>query len=222
MHQKAKPVDGVLYYNRDVRRKLRTGDVLLFRGAKRFSRLIEAVEGGTYSHAAFVLRWNDRAMVAQAEWPRLEAVPTSIAVEKYSGRVDWYRIKRDLYAKLDLAALTSEATRLLGRPFAVTDLVRVGFYNLLHRPVPVERNADQDFFCSEYVAHCFRKAGFPLVKERNSLAVTPDDLARSQFLEPVGKIHWDPQDRKEALAHGFDVDSGPERRRSPGGPSVTV
>lgn len=204
--RRAKRVDGVLYYNRDVRHQLRTGDVFLFAGAKRFSRFIEAVEGGTYSHSAFVLRWNNRAMVAQAEWPRLEAVPTSIAVDQYSGRVDWYRIKRDVYERLDVGALTSEATRLLGRPFAVWDLVRVGFANLFRQPIGVERDAEKDFFCSEYVAHCFRKAGFPLVQERNTLAVTPDDLAHSQLLQPMGSVHWDPQDREAAVDHGFDTE----------------
>lgn len=209
-------VNGNRYYNRDVRAQLRSGDVLLFKGDIAFSRLIEAVEGGTYSHSAFVLRWNARAMVVQAEFPRLEAVPTSIAIEKYSGRVDWYRLRPEVYANLDVARLTHEATRLLGRSFAVLDLLRVGLYNMLEKPIPKQKNPEDAFFCSEYVAHCFRKAGFPLVPEKNALAVTPDDLSRSGYLENMGPIHWDPDHREDALDRGFTDE---EVHVSPGSPS---
>lgn len=202
-----------LLYNGQVRSQLRSGDVLLFQGNVALSRMIEAVEGGTYSHSAFVLRWGHRAMVVQAEFPRLEAVPTSIAVKKYSGRVDWYRIPDDEYAKLDLDTLTDEATRLLGRGFAVLDLLRVGLYNILEKPIPVERNDDDSLFCSEYVARCFRVAGYPLVDGTNDHAVSPDKLRDGNRLLKMGTIHWDADNRHKALSVGFAT---PESHRSRG------
>lgn len=208
----AKPGNDLLY-NGHVRSQLRSGDVLLFQGNVALSRMIEAVEGGEYSHSAFVLRWGHRAMVVQAEFPRLEAVPTSIAVKKYSGRVDWYRIPDHEYAKLDLDTLTDEATRLLGRGFAVLDLIRVGIYNILEKPIPVERNGDDSLFCSEYVARCFRVAGYPLVDGDNDHAVSPDKLKDGKRLVKMGTIHWDDDNRHKALSTGF---STPESHRSRG------
>lgn len=214
-HPKTTEVGGTLYYNRDVRGQLRSGDVLLFRGDVAFSRLIEAVEGGNYSHSAFVLRWNNRAMVAQAEFPRLEAVPTSVAVERYTGRVDWYRIRDSVYSPAVVRALTHEATRLLGRRFAVADLLRVGIYNLLHKPIPREDHPDEAMFCSEYVAHCFRVAGIPLAKGRNDHAVTPDQIAKSPLHEYRGAIHWDVDSRPGAIDRGFHDAEAPHAHATP-------
>ncbi len=207
-HAAGANVGGERAYNGDVRAQLRTGDVLLFKGDVVLSKLIESVEGGEYSHSAFVLRWGARAMVVQAEFPRLEAVPTSIAVKKYSGRVDWWRIPDERYAQLDLERLTREATRLLGRDFAVLDLLKVGFYNAFHKPIPKERHPDAALFCSEYVAHCFRHAGYPLAAKKDAHAVTPDDLANGQQIEKIATIHWDEDGRHDALLRGFDQ---PER-----------
>lgn len=176
-------------YHRDVRPKLRPGDLLLFRGSRWFSSLIESMERGEYSHSAVVLRWDSRIMIAQAEYPRLEAVPLSVAVKKYEGRVDWYPLKPDL--NLDVARLTHEATRLLGRPFAVWDLARVGFAHFFGRPIKKERRGDLAMFCSEYVAHCFDKAGSPVVAGDNPHAVTPDDLRKSPLHQYKSTIHWD-------------------------------
>ena len=204
MADKPSNVDGKTYYNRDIRSKLRTGDLLLFRGGGFFSHVIESVEGGEYSHSAFVVRWQRRAMVVQAEYPRLEAVPLSVAVEKYSGRVDYFKIKDDAYRNLNTRKLTVEATDLLGKPFAVTDLIRVGFLNLFHRPIKKEREPDQALFCSEYVAHCFFAAGAPLAEGTNHHAVTPDQVSKSAMHENKGPIHWDPEDREAALKLGIE------------------
>lgn len=209
----AKHTGDALPYNGHVRTQLRSGDVLLFRGGVALSRMIEAVEGGMYSHSAFVLRWGARAMVVQAEFPRLEAVPTSIAVQKYSGRVDWYRVPDDEYAKLDLERLTDEATRLLGRSFAVLDLLRVGLYNILEKPIPREKNGDDSLFCSEYVARCFRVAGYPLVDGNNDHAVSPDKLKEARRIVKMGTIHWDADNRHDAMSIGF---ANPESHRSRG------
>lgn len=212
---KAPPVDGVKYYNLDVRHELRTGDVLLFRGDRSLSRLIEAVEGGTYSHAAFVIRWKHRVMVAQAEWPRLEAIPASRAITEYKGQVDWYRIRKERREQLDRERLIDVAMDLLGTTFALTDLIKVGFYNCLGQPVPIEPEEEKtkDFFCSEYVAHCFRQAGLPLVHHDNHIAVSPDDVARSEVLEGITSIHWDPENRAGALALDTPDDDGQRRSR---------
>jgi hypothetical protein len=200
-----------VFYNRDVRSQLRTGDVLLFRGDVAFSRLIESVAGGRYSHSAMVLRWHGRVMIAQAEWPRLEAVPMSVAVESYSGLVDWYRVDESFTEHLDRRRLMEEAMDLLGQKFAVRELLRVGLYNFFHRPVPRKERADGGYVCSEYVAHCFREAGLNLAPARaHDLAVTPDDLAKGARLALKGTIHWDEHERPAAIERPFvHAESGP-------------
>jgi hypothetical protein len=206
-----------VFYNREVRSRLRTGDVLLFRGDRRFSRLIESVERGHYSHSAMVLRWHDRVMIAQAEWPRLEAVPMSVAVESYSGLVDWFRVKKEFAARFDRRRLQAEAMDRLGQPFAVRDLIRVGLYNFFQRPLPTNARTDAGFFCSEYVAHCFRVAGLNLAPTRTQdLAVTPDDLANGQRLRLEGTIHWDEHERPAALKRPFEhAENGQAAAASP-------
>lgn len=193
-------VDDCVHYNRDVRDDLRQGDVLLFRGDRRLSRVIEAVGRGHYSHSALVLRWDGRVMIAQAEWPRLEAVPMSVAVEAYSGLVDWFRVKPEFEPQLDRAKLLDEAMNLLGKPFSVRELVRIGIYNLLRKQVPKSAD-DGGFVCSEYVSHCFRQAGLTLAPDRpHDVAVTPDDLEAGGRLAHLGTIHWDENERPATMA----------------------
>jgi hypothetical protein len=77
----------------DIRNLVEDGDVVLFRGTIFFSRAIEKISHGAYSHCAIATNWGERKMLLQAElMGGIQAVPMSVAVGTYTGRVDWYKI----------------------------------------------------------------------------------------------------------------------------------
>src|SRR5580704_2391216 len=102
------PAPTMIQYN-DVRSRIADGDVILFRGTILLSRIIELVSHGDYSHCAIAADWGERKMVLQAELVGgVQAVPMSVAVGTYKGRVDWFRIAPAQRARLDLAKLMAE------------------------------------------------------------------------------------------------------------------
>lgn len=195
-----------LQYHADVRDRIEDGDLLLFSGSIPFSKLIERVSGGEYSHSAMLFRWGARVMILQAEFPQLQAVPASKFIEDYSGKVDWFRLTPEARRTFQPARLLDAATHFLGHPFAVTDLLRVGLHNLLGTPLPVEKHPDHDFFCSEYVSHCYRHANVDLVPEKlEDVWVAPDDIAHSDKVEYVATLHWDADRRPDVLKRALGL-----------------
>src|SRR5580692_3079477 len=99
----------------DIRSQVEDGDVLLFRGTIFFSRAIEKISHGAYSHCAIAVDWGERKMILQAElMGGVQAVPMSVAVGTYKGRVDWYKIAPAVREKLNMGTLLAEARADLG------------------------------------------------------------------------------------------------------------
>src|SRR5580693_7734404 len=114
----------MIQYN-DVRAQIDDGDVILFRGTILLSRIIERISHGDYSHCALAADWGERKMLLQAELVGgVQAVPMSIAVGTYKGRVDWFRISPEQRARLNIAALMTEARADLGLGYAKEGMLK--------------------------------------------------------------------------------------------------
>lgn len=176
----------------DIRHRVEDADVLLFRGTLFLSRVIEKASHGAYSHCAITANWGERKMLLQAEiFGGVQAVPMSVAVGSYRGRVDWYKIAPDWRAKLDLARLMAEARADLGLTYATSELLRVAAHSLFGSELPEDCDNPHALFCSQYVERCFRGAGLPLSKD-SDVGTSPSAIAASGVLELQGTIQHDP------------------------------
>lgn len=177
----------------EVRAEVEDADIFMFRGDYRTSKLFRLVDKSYYSHAALALWWRERLMILQAEGPGIQAVPMSVAVGTYPGRVDWYRLKRDHIPELDdkLEKLVNEAKADLGLPYGYIDLLR----NLLRWATKVKLRdpvRPHGMYCSEYVERCFRVGGLPL-SERPDVITMPKHIAESPLIGYRATIPHDPK-----------------------------
>ena len=202
----APPTEPQVRYE-DIRSQVADGDILLFRGTVFLSRMIEAVSHGSYSHCAITADWGERKMVLQAElMGGVQAVPMSVAVGTYRGRVDWYRIAPAWRDKVDVAKLLAEARADLGLTYATSELLRVAAHSLFGAALPDDCDNPHALFCSQYVERCFRKAGLSLCQD-SDVGTSPSEIAASGVVEFKGMILHDPDivpDRHaDAIAMGL-------------------
>jgi hypothetical protein len=176
----------------DIRDQVDDGDIILFRGTIFFSRVIETVSAGAYSHCAIAANWGERKMLLQAElMGGVQAVPLSVAAGTYKGRVDWYKITPEWRQKLDIAALLKEARADLGLTYATSELLRVAAHTLFGAKLPNDCDNPHALFCSQYVERCFRKAGMALCND-SDVGTSPSEIASSKVLQFQGVIAHDP------------------------------
>jgi hypothetical protein len=145
-----------------IRREIRDGDILLFRGKSWLSRIICRVTGSPYSHAAIVAWWNDRLMVLEAVGKGIVASRMSVVVSQYPGKVELWTTDQDLARTEVIRA----AQRLLGKRYSpyklIRNLERLVFGRPRHDEADPEAPPD-DFFCSEFVSRVWRAGGVDLV-----------------------------------------------------------
>jgi len=185
------PAPTMIQYN-DVRSRIADGDVILFRGTILLSRIIELVSHGDYSHCAIAADWGERKMVLQAELVGgVQAVPMSVAVGTYKGRVDWFRIAPAQRARLDLAKLMAEARADLGLGYAKEGMLKAAEHFIFGAHVSEDPGDPRALFCSQYVERCFRRAGLSLSKDTDG-ATSPTEISASKVLEYQGTFVHDP------------------------------
>lgn len=178
----------------DVRKEIRDGDVLCFRGAAALSKVIMKLSKGQFSHGALAFWWNDRLMVLQAELgPGVQAVPVSRAVGRYDGRVEWFTLRDEHRTAERIDTLRRAAQMHLGDPYSAVDLFLVGLHYAIGTPLPKVRRTEHEFVCSQYVAYCYAQAGLDLAPSKPDIGTTPEDLARSPFLQHRGTLRLPPR-----------------------------
>jgi hypothetical protein len=204
MSMPAAPAGAQLKYD-DIRDRVEDGDVVLFRGTIFLSKVIEQVSHGTYSHCAIAANWSERKMLLQAElMGGVQAVPMSVVVGTYTGRVDWYKIVPAQRAKLDIATLLAEARADLGLTYATSELLRVAAHNIFGAELPGDCDNPHALFCSQYVERCFHKAGLSLTGT-SDVGASPSDIAASQVLELQGTILHDPNNVPDRHADAIEL-----------------
>lgn len=172
-------------------RRMEDGDVLLWHGKYAISRFFESVSMGWMSHAALIAYWDATPMLLQAEFPHIQAVPLWKTVKEYPGDVYWYKLKPEYRAGIDVTKVLREGRMCLGLDFSVGDVFR----DLMHRrfgtKLPKDPSKPRAMFCSEFVSHCFRAGGMPIVEGRENLDTLPQDVANSPNLVFEARLHRD-------------------------------
>lgn len=175
-----------------VRDSIADGDVILFRGERKLSRVISRVAHSPYSHVGLVLTWYGRRILLSAEMPKVQALPLGLAVVGYRGRLDWYRLTPAARARLAIDRLALEALANLGVEYGATSLLSLAAHYSLGLPSKEDEDADREgtlhsVVCSQYVSRCFRRAGLDL-SGKPDLESDPGEIARSPYLEFVGTL----------------------------------
>ena len=169
------------------RRKIRDGDLLLFRPRRgRIGRLIAKAGRSEYSHAAMAAWWNGRLMCLETLQGRGgRAVLLSNLVQENPGRIDVYAIA-PRRKPFDRAAAVEAMIEITGRPYGWWSVMLVA---LLHMPVVrllTRPNTDDTAngslpFCSQAYAKAFRAGGIDPVPRLADRQTEPGDLARSSL-----------------------------------------
>ena len=175
----------------DLRGQIRTGDLLLFRGSRLLSGVIERLSDSPYSHIAILAHWEERVVAFQADLRGVELLPASTLVCRYSGKVDWWSLKQQARDRggFDERALLDSALTLLGIKYAYWKLAALGVRILLGRTLsPSDAHATPDsLFCSQFVSLCYRNASdnhLDVNLLANDASTSPSDFATCGFFEP--------------------------------------
>jgi hypothetical protein len=186
---------------REVRGRLRTGDLLLFRGSHPLSRLIQLATGSRYSHAGLLTWWSpldaptvSRLMVLEATHPYVTLRPASESVGAYRGTVDWYPLQERFRARLDETRLLQEATERLGLEFSVGGLFDNLWARLGLQQLAATRRS-RSRFCSEYVSECMTMALEDPVVSCPDHFTSPEALSQSSLWHPAGRLILSRQQR---------------------------
>jgi hypothetical protein len=170
-----------------IRREIRNGDILLFRGKSWLSRIIRRITRSPYSHAAIVAWWDERLMVLEAVGKGIVVSRMSVVVDQYSGKVELWTTDGNLARSHVVRA----AQRLLGKRYSpyklLRNLERLVFRRARREEADPEAPPD-DFICSEFVSRVWRAGGIDLVGNAPDVYTKPDDIAKSPHLRKIGGV----------------------------------
>ena len=176
-----------------VRRELRDGDLLLFRGHGLTSRLIRTAGRSEYSHAAMVAWCHGLCMCLEMRELRGgRAVTLASQVERFPGCIDAYTVRGVFWNKFDRHAAVQAMIRRCGGQYSYAGLwsaalLHLPFVRLLAKPNldDVDQGADaMPEFCSQAVANAARLGGgIDPVPNTSDRITEPGDLARSHLWE---------------------------------------
>ena len=183
----------------ELRRELRSEDLLLCSGTGMFSRMIQAASESVWSHVAFVMRLDaiDRVMVLESLEPiGVRTVPLRKCMEDYDSHRNPYPGRLAVARHADFAGRADQdALRRLGK-FAV-DLFgypddkdevakiaarivasKIGFTRRVRQEVKRAR----EYICAEYVWECYKSLGIHIEYDRRGF-IAPADFARARGVQ---------------------------------------
>jgi len=176
---------------------LRSGDLLMFRGAGPLARAIQIAGRSPYGHAGMAAWWDGVAMSLEATASGVVAVTLASRLDEYDGRLDVFAANpSNRWPTFDRAGAVRWMIRMTGRRYGYQTLFRVALFHLpfarlVIRPALDDRNGGAtprpetvEPICSEAVAMAYRLGGgvdpVLLLADRYT---EPADLARSPFFE---------------------------------------
>ena len=197
------PSAPVLPYNRALRDRLQTGDLLLCSGRGVFSTLIQQVTDSPWSHVALIVRLDtiDRVLLFES----IESVGVrAVALSRYLSDDDLEGhpypgglaiVRHRTFARdrpaLNIQRMLQFAVDHFGSAYNHPQIVRIAARVLSHALPPdlahTKAAQTQAFICSEYVAACFAQAGVELTPGECGY-VTPADFADPLDVELIAVL----------------------------------
>jgi hypothetical protein len=192
------------------RKKIRDGDLLLFRRENRLtSRLIAAAGRSEYCHAAMAAWWNERLMCLETvQTHGGRAVMLSTAVAESPNLIDVYRIKATR-RRFDPSAAVRAMIEITGKRYGWSNLLRAAMVHLpvlrmFTSPLDNDRANGTLPFCSDAVSRALRAGGIDPVPHLADAGTEPADLARSAAV--AYRFTLSPDPKKEESCDSQDLD----------------
>lgn len=176
----------------DVRRELRSGDLVFCSGSYVFSGLIQRFTRSVWSHVGIVYRdaHLQRVFILESETGiGVRLVPISKYLRDYHGRRRPYR-GQIVVARVNpepgderVRQAVSFGMDLLTKPYDNFEIVRIAARITFRIG---RRTQDRKFICSELVDECYRAAGVRFVRRDNY--ISPDDIWRDPSVSMVARV----------------------------------
>ncbi len=189
---------------KNIRKKLKTGDLVLFSGKQITSTMIKLFTASKYSHVGMVLNlreydyltiWqstNSNYNTKDLEFGKLrkgvQLVPLSAYVEKYNGEVCVRRLKKNGsltitkkngFSKDSIDKLMKLRRELSGKEYEknIIELIKAAYDG------PFGHNNEDlsSIFCSELVAEAYQSLGLLKEEDKPSNEYTPADFSESRM-----------------------------------------
>ncbi len=169
-----------------VRKKIRDGDPLLFRGGSRLGRISGR---SPITHAGMAVWWGDDLMcVHTVQWRGGVTDHLSELVAKHPGQIEVRGICEAKRRRYSRALAVAEMKKIIGKPYGWGSILTAAYLHLpivrwFARPMRSDE-ANSDFpFCSEAVARSLRAGGVDPVPNLADKFTEPGDLDRSAVLK---------------------------------------
>ncbi len=177
----------IIYHS--VRRYVKDGDVLMYKGHGLSSWLIKKITKSEYSHAGIAVRWNNRLMVLEAKRkPGIRVIPLSTSIAEYKGDIEWYTARSHM-TNLQRMRLVQYAEQEIGKEYTtvlVTGNLFRAVFGATGTGTPDELEPTTKIFCSYYVAQAYNASGIDLAPNKHDRYTTPGDVANSKALIKKG------------------------------------
>jgi len=187
------------------RRKLRTGDIMLFSTKGGFSSVIEHFTDSLWSHSAIIWRAPEikRILLMESvENVGVRAIALSNRIngsaadpKPYGGQLLVVRHKAFPHPApaAKVAAMTRFAIDRLGYPYSGEEVAKIGLRiaaGLAGHDLPGELEPHNAYVCSEYVAKCYDAVGIDLAPDKEGF-MAPADIADDPEIEAVCAVRPD-------------------------------
>lgn len=171
-------VEGKVDYQ-SIRKQIKTGDILLFRGRRRLSKVIEWISRSPYSHVAFLTWWDGRVIALQSDLRGVEVIPASMLVCQYQGKVEWWRLGDQHRQGFHERDFLDRALTLIGIRYGYFALIGVAIRTLLGMSVvrKLSHIRPSTLFCSSFVSYCYQNEKIDINAKAGAGGTSPSDFA---------------------------------------------
>ena len=179
----------VSYQN--IRTELDTGDIVIFGGQYRMSKIIRLVTRFPASHVASIIRENDRIGFIEASEGDMYPEREGVIISQFSNSIPFYkgdiwiaRLAADVRKKADIEKMKAFLQEQVGKGYDYQNMPKAGF-DFLDR-IGITRSEENlsQMFCSELVAAGLKVAGI-LPEDINVSEVSPADIVKYKIFEPT-------------------------------------
>ena len=183
----------------DLAARIQNGDLLLCSANDPFSRLIGWSTKSPWTHVGFAWRWPAVGRILAMECVQhigVHAVAmerfisqTSSGTQPFPGKIVLAR-HAQISGIADLDALADDAIDLMGCRFSPGEIVKIATriaFGRFDRRTPEPLKAKDEFICSEYVDHCYRRVGVA-IKWNGRGFISPADIANDDQVTAIARF----------------------------------
>lgn len=179
-----------------VRKNIRSGDILLCSGSGWFSKMIQKGTKSVWSHVGFVMTLDsiDRVMVLESVEPLgVRTVPLSKYLSNYDNKGNAYPGGLVIARHRDFGSKATEsklrkfgqfAVDLFGYPYDKDEIAKIAArISASYLPFSSrEKKAlkpDREYICSEYAWECYKSVGITIEHDKRGF-IAPADFAKTK------------------------------------------